>query len=36
VSAAELSALDTDGGRVRLADLAADRPVVLCFLRHFG
>jgi hypothetical protein len=32
----ELTALDMRGRRVRLADLAADRPVILCFLRHFG
>ena len=32
----ELTALDTAGRRVRLADLARERPVVLCFLRHFG
>jgi hypothetical protein len=36
MSVAGLSALDVEGRRVRLAELAAERPVVLCFVRHFG
>jgi hypothetical protein len=31
-----LTALDVDGRRVRLVDLAADGPVLFVFLRHFG
>jgi hypothetical protein len=27
---------DESGGKVRLGDLWADRPVVLAFVRHFG
>ena len=33
---AELVALDVDARPVKLVDLAAERPVVLAFLRHFG
>jgi hypothetical protein len=33
---AGLSALDPQGNRVELASLAAARPVLLVFLRHFG
>jgi len=33
---ADLGLLDVEGRAVRLRDLAADRPLLLCFLRHFG
>jgi hypothetical protein len=33
---AGLVAFDLDGRPVKLVDLAAERPVVLAFLRHFG
>lgn len=32
----QLTVLDTGGERVRLVDLAAQQPVLLVFLRHFG
>lgn len=32
----ELTALDTEGREIRVRDLAAERPVVLVLLRHFG
>jgi hypothetical protein len=32
----DVTVLDPSGERVRLLDLAADRPLVLVFLRHFG
>jgi hypothetical protein len=32
----DLTVLDLAGNEVRLADLAAGRPLVLAFLRHFG
>ena len=31
-----LTALDPEGRPVELSELAAERPVLLCFLRHFG
>jgi hypothetical protein len=34
--APDLEALDLEGRPVRLADLALTRPLLLCFLRHFG
>ena len=34
LSAVELAG--ADGGRYRLGDFWADRPVILVFLRHFG
>ncbi len=33
---ADLELQDPDGGRARLGDLWAERPVVLVFVRHFG
>jgi hypothetical protein len=35
-AAPDLKALDIEGSPVRLADLASTRPLLLCFLRHFG
>ncbi len=32
----DLTVLDPDGRQLRLRQLAADRPLVLSFLRHFG
>lgn len=31
-----LNVLDTEGRAVDLLDLAAERPLVVVFLRHFG
>ena len=33
---ADLSVLDGEGRAVRLRDLVSHRPLLLCFLRHFG
>jgi hypothetical protein len=33
---AELTLLDEDGADVAVADLWAERPVALIFLRHYG
>jgi hypothetical protein len=32
----DVTVLDPTGASVRLVDLAAERPLVLVFLRHFG
>ncbi len=32
----DLTVLDTEGESVRLADLAAEGPILIAFLRHFG
>ncbi len=32
----DLTVLDTEGHEVKLRDLAADRPLLLAYLRHFG
>ena len=32
----DVTVLDPTGESVRLSELAADRPVILAFLRHFG
>jgi hypothetical protein len=32
----ELTVLDLEGETVRLADVWAERPVILAFVRHFG
>jgi len=32
----QLEVLDLDGGKHELAQLWAERPVVLAFVRHFG
>lgn len=33
---AAITALDLEGQPVRILDLASERPVVVCFLRHYG
>jgi len=32
----DLTVLDTEGQKVNLRDLAAQRPLVIAYLRHFG
>jgi hypothetical protein len=32
----EITLLDEDGAEVAIADLSAERPVALVFLRHYG
>lgn len=31
-----LAALDAEGRPVELSELGKERPVLLCFIRHFG
>lgn len=32
----DLTILDTEGREVNLRDIAADRPLILVYVRHFG
>ena len=32
----DLTLLDTEGRQVKLPDLAADRALILAYVRHFG